>query len=194
MDEEQNYLHGTVRSNPLGCPLTNFGTGDSETLQIDSDTGTEIREDWYLSENIPYPSRRDNQKNREKASYQKEKIFQMFQDLRFDISFADALFFSAGDLLLRLGNLLMNKERGSELLGFPSDDFSTCNPTSTSEPFTLEEIDAFLYDKSISLESDHDYCDPEEDIYVLEQLLNDDPFQLPPMDLKQSEVTEANLH
>ncbi|GJR26190.1 putative ribonuclease H-like domain-containing protein [Tanacetum coccineum] len=60
----------------------------------------------------------------------------------------------------------------------------------TSE-FTLEEIDAFLYDKSISLESDHDDCDPEEDIYVLKQLLNDDPFQLRPMDLKQSEVTEA---
>ncbi|GJR10420.1 reverse transcriptase domain-containing protein [Tanacetum coccineum] len=40
-------------------------------------------------------------------------------------------------------------------------------------------------------EDDHDDCDPEEDIYVLEQLLNDDPFQLPPMDLKQSEVTEA---
>ncbi|GJX37628.1 reverse transcriptase domain-containing protein [Tanacetum coccineum] len=53
-----------------------------------------------------------------------------------------------------------------ELLGFPSDDFSSGNPTST----------------------DHDDCDPEEDIYVLEQLLNDDPFQLPPMDLKQSEV------
>ncbi|GJY82167.1 reverse transcriptase domain-containing protein [Tanacetum coccineum] len=82
-----------------------------------------------------------------------------------------------------------------ELLGFPSDDFSSGNPTSTSEPFTseftLEEIDAYLYDKSFSLESDHDDCDPEEDIYVLEQLLNDDPFQLPPMDLKQSEVTEA---
>ncbi|GKE89284.1 hypothetical protein Tco_1566759, partial [Tanacetum coccineum] len=78
-----------------------------------------------------------------------------------------------------------------ELLGFPSDDFSSGNPTSTSEPFTLEEIDAYLYDKSISLESDHDDCDPEEDIYVLEQLLNDDPFQLSPMDLKQSEVTEA---
>ncbi|GJX55980.1 reverse transcriptase domain-containing protein [Tanacetum coccineum] len=69
------------------------------------------------------------------------------------------------------------------------------NPTLTSKPFTseftLEEIDAYLYDKSISLESDHDDCDPEEDIYVLEQLLNDDPFQVPPMDLKQSEVTEA---
>ncbi|GKF41748.1 hypothetical protein Tco_0125090, partial [Tanacetum coccineum] len=51
------------------------------------------------------------------------------------------------------------------------DDFSSDNPTSTSEPFTseftLEEIDAYLYDKSISLESDHDDCDPEEDIYVL---------------------------
>ncbi|GJY56242.1 reverse transcriptase domain-containing protein [Tanacetum coccineum] len=66
-----------------------------------------------------------------------------------------------------------------ELLGFPSDDFSSGNPTSTSEPFTseftLEEIDAYLYDKSISLESDHDDCDPEEDIYVLEHV-NDDRF------------------
>ncbi|GKF02020.1 reverse transcriptase domain-containing protein [Tanacetum coccineum] len=74
------------------------------------------------------------------------------------------------------------EEYAPELLGFPSDDFSSGNPTSTSEPFTseftLEEIDAYLYDKSISLESDHDDCDPEEDIYVLEQLLNDDPFQL----------------
>ncbi|GJU41937.1 hypothetical protein Tco_1194894 [Tanacetum coccineum] len=57
--------------------------------------------------------------------------------------------------------------------------------------FTLKKIDAFSYDKSISLESNHDDCDPEEEIYVLKQLLNDDPFQLPPIDLKQSEVTEA---
>ncbi|GJW33968.1 reverse transcriptase domain-containing protein [Tanacetum coccineum] len=293
--------------------------------------------------NIPYPSRRDTQKNREKASYQKEKIFQMFQDLRFDISFADALFLMPR-FAPTIRDLLMNKEkllelvkiplnencsamllrklpeklgdpgkflipcefpgmeicyaladlgasinlmplliwkklllpelsptrmsleladrsitypRGlaedvyvkvgkfqfpadfvvvdfeadpeyllyledqtmkysstndksvnridiideiceeyvPELLGFPSDDFSSGNPTSTSKPFTseftLEEIDAFLYDKSFSLESDHDNCDPKEDIYVLEQLLNDDPFQLPLMDLKQSEVTEA---
>ncbi|GJZ39868.1 reverse transcriptase domain-containing protein [Tanacetum coccineum] len=323
--------------------------------------------------NIPYPSRRDNQKNREKASYQKEKIFQMFQDLRFDISFADALFlmprfaptirdllmnkekllelvkiplnencsamllkklpkklgdpgkflipcefpgmeicYALADLgasinlmplsiwkklslpelsptrmtleladrsitypkglaedvyvkvgkfhfpadfvvvdfeadprvplilgrsFLKTGRTLIDVYEGEitlrvdneavtfnldqtmkysstndksvnridiideiceeyvpELLGFPSNDFSSGNPTSTSEPFTseftLEEIDAYLYDKSISLESDHDDW-IREDIYVLEQLLNDDPFQLPPMDLKQSEVTEA---
>ncbi|GJS95748.1 reverse transcriptase domain-containing protein [Tanacetum coccineum] len=87
------------------------------------------------------------------------------------------------------------KEYALELLGFPNDDFSGGNPTPTSEPFTseftLEEIDAYLYDKSISLESDYNDYDPEEDICVLEQLLNDDPFQLPSMDLKQSEVTEA---
>ncbi|GJV56504.1 reverse transcriptase domain-containing protein [Tanacetum coccineum] len=43
--------------------------------------------------NIPYPSRRDDQKSRDKASNQIEKIFQIFQDLRFDISFADSLYF-----------------------------------------------------------------------------------------------------
>ncbi|GJX05417.1 reverse transcriptase domain-containing protein [Tanacetum coccineum] len=36
--------------------------------------------------NIPYPSRRDDQKSRDKASNQMEKIFQIFQDLRFDIT------------------------------------------------------------------------------------------------------------
>ncbi|GJT84786.1 hypothetical protein Tco_1066503 [Tanacetum coccineum] len=41
--------------------------------------------------NITYPSRRDDQKSRDKASTQMGKIFQIFQDLRFDISFADAL-------------------------------------------------------------------------------------------------------
>ncbi|GJR93221.1 hypothetical protein Tco_0162145 [Tanacetum coccineum] len=39
--------------------------------------------------NIQYPSRRDDQKSRDKALNQMEKIFQIFQDLRFDISFAD---------------------------------------------------------------------------------------------------------
>ncbi|GJT58144.1 reverse transcriptase domain-containing protein [Tanacetum coccineum] len=60
---------------------------------------------------IPYPSRRDNQKNREKASYQKEKIFQMFQDLRFDISFADALFLMPR-FAPTIRDCLMNKVKG----------------------------------------------------------------------------------
>ncbi|GJS69027.1 reverse transcriptase domain-containing protein [Tanacetum coccineum] len=85
------------------------------------------------------------------------------------------------------------EEYAPELLGFSNS--SGGNPTPTSEPFTsefiLEEIEAYLKDDSISPEIDHANCNPEEDICLIEKLLNNDPFQLPLMDLKQSEVTEA---
>ncbi|GJT41585.1 hypothetical protein Tco_0941450 [Tanacetum coccineum] len=42
---------------------------------------------------IPYPSRLNDQKLHEKANNQIEKFFQIFQDLHFDISFADVLIF-----------------------------------------------------------------------------------------------------
>ncbi|GJU66396.1 reverse transcriptase domain-containing protein [Tanacetum coccineum] len=249
--------------------------------------------------NIPYPSRRDDQKSRDKASIQMEKIFQIFQDLRFDISFADALLlmprfaptiksllmnkekllelakiplnkncsamllknlpeklgdpskflipkladrsitypkglaedvfvkvrkfhfptdfvvvdFEAdprvplilGRSFLRTGHALIvvygeeitlrvdNKAYAPEFLGFPNS--SGGNPTPMSEPFTsefiLEEIEAYLKDDSILPKIDHTDFNPEEDIFLIKKLLNIDPFQLPPMDLKQSEVTEA---
>nr|GEU65909.1 hypothetical protein [Tanacetum cinerariifolium] len=41
--------------------------------------------------NIPYPSRLNDQKLREKATNQMEKFFQIFHDFHFDISFTDAL-------------------------------------------------------------------------------------------------------
>nr|GFB20718.1 reverse transcriptase domain-containing protein [Tanacetum cinerariifolium] len=44
-----------------------------------------------LKPSIPYPSRLIDQKIRKKANNQMEKIFQIFQDLNFNISFADAL-------------------------------------------------------------------------------------------------------
>ncbi|GJT35001.1 reverse transcriptase domain-containing protein [Tanacetum coccineum] len=85
------------------------------------------------------------------------------------------------------------EEYALKFLGFPNS--SGGNPTPTSEPFTsefiLEEIKAYLKDDSISPEIDHADFNPEEDICLIENLLNNDPFQLPPMDLKQSEVTEA---
>ncbi|GKF16945.1 reverse transcriptase domain-containing protein [Tanacetum coccineum] len=87
------------------------------------------------------------------------------------------------------------EEYAPEFLGFSNNESSGGNPTPTFEPFTsefiLEEIEAYLKDDSISLEIDHANCDPEEDICLIEKLLNNDPFQLPLMDLKQSEVTEA---
>ncbi|GJT86756.1 reverse transcriptase domain-containing protein [Tanacetum coccineum] len=248
--------------------------------------------------NIPYPSRLNQEKFREKASYQKENIFQMFQDFCFDLSFADALFlmprfaptirnllmnkekllelakiplnencsamllkklpeklgdpgkflipyFEAdprvplilGRSFLRIGRALIDvygeeitlrvdneaftfnldqttryssindksvnridiidevcEEYTLELLGFSNKSLGG-NPTPTSEPLTsefiLEEIEAYLKDDSISPEIDHADCNLEEDICLIEKFLNNDPFQLPSTDLKQSEVTKA---
>ncbi|GKC93690.1 reverse transcriptase domain-containing protein, partial [Tanacetum coccineum] len=84
------------------------------------------------------------------------------------------------------------EEYASELLGFSNNDSSGGNPIPTSKPLTsefiLEEIQAYLKDDSISPEIDHADCDPERDICLIENLLNNDPFQLPPMDPKQGEI------
>ncbi|GKA42153.1 hypothetical protein Tco_0734813 [Tanacetum coccineum] len=40
---------------------------------------------------IPYPSRRNDEKRRENANEQKEKFYEIFKDMSFEISFVDAL-------------------------------------------------------------------------------------------------------
>ncbi|GJY98061.1 reverse transcriptase domain-containing protein [Tanacetum coccineum] len=71
--------------------------------------------------NIPYPSRLNDQKFREKASNQMEKIFQIFQDLRFDISFADTLLLMPR-FAPTIKNLLMNKDKLFELAKIPLNE------------------------------------------------------------------------
>nr|GEX27069.1 reverse transcriptase domain-containing protein [Tanacetum cinerariifolium] len=98
------------------------------------------------------------------------------------------------------GEEITLREYAQEILGFSSGG----NLTSTFEPilfysshsltpfegsdFILEEIDAYLNNESISPEIDHADYDPEGDIFLIEKLLNNDPFQLLTMDLKQGEV------
>ncbi|GJS76419.1 hypothetical protein Tco_0726300 [Tanacetum coccineum] len=60
------------------------------------------------------PTNPSPKKLREKASNQMEKIFQIFQDLRFDISFADALLLMPR-FAPTIRNFLMNKEKLLEL-------------------------------------------------------------------------------
>ncbi|GKD01383.1 reverse transcriptase domain-containing protein [Tanacetum coccineum] len=72
-------------------------------------------------QNIPYPSRRNDQKSRDKASNQMEKIFQIFQDLRFNISFADALLLMPR-FAPTIKSLLMNKEKLRELAKIPLNE------------------------------------------------------------------------
>nr|GEV25192.1 reverse transcriptase domain-containing protein [Tanacetum cinerariifolium] len=64
--------------------------------------------------NIPYPSRLNDQKLREKATNQMEKFFQIFHDLHFDISFADALLLMP-KFASTIKSLLMNKDKLFEL-------------------------------------------------------------------------------
>ncbi|GJV03690.1 reverse transcriptase domain-containing protein [Tanacetum coccineum] len=98
------------------------------------------------------------------------------------------------------------EEYAQEVLGF-SNNSTGGNPTPTSEPiisesslsltpfegsdFILEEIETYLKDDLISPKIDHADFHPKEDICLIEKLLNNDPFQLPPMDLKQVEVIKA---
>nr|GEX36027.1 reverse transcriptase domain-containing protein [Tanacetum cinerariifolium]GEZ36888.1 reverse transcriptase domain-containing protein [Tanacetum cinerariifolium] len=83
------------------------------------------------------------------------------------------------------------EEYAQEILCFSNNSLGG-NPTSTSEPifsnsspsltpfegsdFILEEIEAYLKDESISLEIDHNDCDPEGDIFLIENLFNNDLF------------------
>ncbi|GJT17828.1 reverse transcriptase domain-containing protein, partial [Tanacetum coccineum] len=260
----------------------------------------DIRKESNLSQNISYPSRRDDQKSRDKASIKWRRSSQIFLDLRFETlvsrlntielallgnasqkasrkawqipakladrsitypkGLAEDVFVKVGKFyfptdfvvidfeadprvplilgrsFLRTGRALIDvygeeitlrvdneavtfnlyqttrysftndksvnridiidavcEKYALEFLGFPNSWGG--NPTPTSKPFTSEfilgEIEAYLKDDSISPEIDHADYNPEEDICLIEKLLNNDPFQLPSMDLKQSEVTEA---
>nr|GEV20176.1 reverse transcriptase domain-containing protein [Tanacetum cinerariifolium] len=92
-----------------------------------------------LKSSIPYPSRRNNERNREKANNQIEKFYQIFKDTSFEISFADALILMP-KYASTLKALIRNKEKLSEMAQTPlslSDLTPTC--------MTLE-----LADRSIS--------------------------------------------
>nr|GEY18485.1 hypothetical protein [Tanacetum cinerariifolium] len=70
---------------------------------------------------IPYPSRLQDQRLREKANDQREKLFQIFKDLNFNISFADALI-----LMPKFGpsikSLLTNKDKLCEFARTPLNE------------------------------------------------------------------------
>nr|GEZ10364.1 reverse transcriptase domain-containing protein [Tanacetum cinerariifolium] len=70
---------------------------------------------------IPYPSRLHDQKLRDKANDQKEKFFQIFQDLNFNISFADTLILMP-KFSPTINSLLTNKDKLFELARTPLNE------------------------------------------------------------------------
>nr|GEW00915.1 reverse transcriptase domain-containing protein [Tanacetum cinerariifolium] len=92
-----------------------------------------------LKTSIPYLSRRNDERNREKANNQIEKFYQIFKDMSFKISFPDALILIP-KFASTLKSLIGNKEKLSELARTPLS-----LPDLTPMCMTLE-----LADRSIS--------------------------------------------
>nr|GEU94953.1 reverse transcriptase domain-containing protein [Tanacetum cinerariifolium] len=99
---------------------------------------------------IPYPSRFQNQKLRDRTNDQKEKFFKIFQDLNFNISFADALILmprfgpSIKSLLTNKDKLLVNYDPEEDILlleAFLNDD--------PSLPLPLKEIICLKFKKNL---------------------------------------------
>nr|GEU69023.1 reverse transcriptase domain-containing protein [Tanacetum cinerariifolium] len=68
---------------------------------------------------------------------------------------------------------------------FCEDPIVKTSPFGESD-FFLEDIENFLKDDSIPMEIENSVYDPEGDILYFENLLKEDPFQLPPMNLNQA--------
>ncbi|GJX32536.1 reverse transcriptase domain-containing protein [Tanacetum coccineum] len=70
---------------------------------------------------IPYPSRRNDEKRRENADEQKEKFYEIFKDMSFEISFMDALTLMP-KFASTLKALIRNKEKLSEMARTPLNE------------------------------------------------------------------------
>nr|GEV48670.1 reverse transcriptase domain-containing protein [Tanacetum cinerariifolium] len=112
---------------------------------------------------IPYPSRFQDQKLRNKANEQREKFFQMFKDLNFNISFADALILMP-KFVPTIKTLLTKKDKLSELarttlnehcstvllkklpekLGDPDKFFMLCDFSKMVECLALADLDGSI--------------------------------------------------
>ncbi|GKA30624.1 reverse transcriptase domain-containing protein [Tanacetum coccineum] len=100
---------------------------------------------------IPFPSRRNDERRREKANDQIEKFYEIFRDLSFEISFTDALTLMP-KFASTLKTLIGNKEKLSEMARTPlNENCSASHQTNLSLPeltptcMTLE-----LADRSIT--------------------------------------------
>ncbi|GJW13335.1 reverse transcriptase domain-containing protein [Tanacetum coccineum] len=71
--------------------------------------------------NLPYPSRLNNQKLRERDDHQMMKFLQIFRSLHFNLSFSDALLYMP-KFASTFKNLLSNKEKLFELANTPVNE------------------------------------------------------------------------
>nr|GEV77663.1 reverse transcriptase domain-containing protein [Tanacetum cinerariifolium] len=74
-----------------------------------------------LKPSIPYPSRRDNERRRDQANEQIKKLYEIFNDMSFKISFTDVLILMP-KFASTLKALIRNKEKLSEMARTPMNE------------------------------------------------------------------------
>ncbi|GKF73446.1 reverse transcriptase domain-containing protein [Tanacetum coccineum] len=74
-----------------------------------------------LKSSIPYPSRHNDERRREKANDQIEKLYKIFKDLSFEISLTDSLILMP-KFASTLKSLIGNKEKLSEMARTPLNE------------------------------------------------------------------------
>nr|GEU65299.1 reverse transcriptase domain-containing protein [Tanacetum cinerariifolium] len=116
-------------------PTNNGSTKDVQPLVVQSESTFEpvtslISEPVIASVNapkpnpkysIPYPSKRNDKRNHEKANNQIVKFYQIFKDMSFEISFADALILMP-KFASTLKALIGNKEKLSKMARTPLNE------------------------------------------------------------------------
>nr|GFA20529.1 reverse transcriptase domain-containing protein [Tanacetum cinerariifolium] len=105
----QSSTSGTLPSNTIPKPK-----GEMKAITTRSGVA-------YEGTSIPTPKKLNDQKLRGKATNQMEKFFQIFQDLYFDISFADALILMP-KFAFTIKSLLTNKDKLFVLAKIPLNE------------------------------------------------------------------------
>ncbi|GKE43691.1 reverse transcriptase domain-containing protein [Tanacetum coccineum] len=111
-------------------PTNNGSTKDVQPLVVQDETYVSVSEPIVApvsapmpnpKPSIPYPSRRNDERRREKANDQIEKFYEIFRDMSFEISFADALILMP-KFASTLKALIGNKEKLSEMARTPLNE------------------------------------------------------------------------
>nr|GEW20264.1 reverse transcriptase domain-containing protein [Tanacetum cinerariifolium] len=112
-----SFLSKVVEDKPLATKDTVNPTNNGDTKDIQPQPNPKA--------SISYPSKRNDERNREKANNQIEKLYQIFKDMSFKISFADALILMP-KFASTLKALIGNKEKLSEMARTPlNEHYST---------------------------------------------------------------------
>ncbi|GKA66403.1 hypothetical protein Tco_0766211 [Tanacetum coccineum] len=119
--EQSNFQGSTAQIPPLVIPILISEPDVPKTLPKTTPIPEPDVPKSLPKPHIPYPSRLNQEKSRDKALNQKENIFRMFQDLLFDTNFADALLLMPR-FAPTIKSLLMNKEKFIELAKIPLNE------------------------------------------------------------------------